>query len=46
MSIIIFIIIIIITEVKFQNFHVQDVILWDLTFIFSGFLEKCSLVLL
>ena len=34
------------TQVKFWKFHVQDVILWSLTFIFLGFHEKFSLVLL
>ena len=37
---------IVITQVKFWKFHVQDVILWNLTFIFSGFYEKFCLVLL
>ena len=31
---------------KFWKFHVQDVILWNLTFFFSGSHEKFSLVLL
>ena len=32
--------------VKFWKFHVQDVMLWNLTFIFSGSHEKFFLVLL
>ena len=31
---------------EFCKFHVKDVILWNLTFIFSGSHEKFSLVLL
>ena len=31
---------------KFWKFHVQDVMLWNLTFIFSGSHEKFFLVLL
>ena len=34
------------TQVKFWKFHVSDVILWNLTFIFSGSYQKFSLVLL
>ena len=34
------------TEVKFWKLHILDVILWNLTFIFSGSPKKFSLVLL
>ena len=33
-------------QVKFSKFCVQDVILWSLTYIFSGSHKKFSLVLL
>ena len=34
------------TQVKFWKFHVEDVILWNLTFIFSGSHKNFSLMLL
>ena len=36
----------IVTQEKFWKFHVKDVILWNLTFIFSGYHKTFSLVLL
>ena len=34
------------TQIKFLKFHLQDVIFWNVTFIFSGYYKKFSIVLL